>query len=347
MKEYKDMTLRLHPDKNSACVKEANQKLQILNSNKENQINTYNEINENTYQLCSSSAEPSNQNNALQIFRKQQIERDNDYLKHEDNSTYTEDMILIGKLFDDCNSDGAAILNEINSIFNNIIKISLEILSIQLNIYNKNIKNLSNENSEILDKKQTIDNLYIECTKNIAEYRNIIANVLTKNGIEVTNNDPVIINAIVEYTFITYMTQIEEINRSIYISNGLINAQIGKNINFIELWFGIPQKTLMITNGTNGSNDNQLVNIYSTEVSLSNIPVISDFQIKNLNISQQEFSINIDKTLQDPIEFKNINFNLIKGGNKFTKKNKKLNKTKKLKNKNIRRKTSKYNKNRK
>ncbi len=95
----------------------------------------------------------------------------------------------------------------------------------------------------------------------------------------------------------------------------------------------------MITNGTS-NNNNQLVNIYSTKMSLSTIPVISNFEIKNLNISPQEFSLNLDEMLQAPIEFKNINFNLIKGGNKFTKKLK----TKKFKTKKIRRKTSKNNK---
>ena len=211
----------------------------------------------------------------------------------------------------------------------------------QVNIYDSNANNLSNSNSQILNKKQSIDSLLMNLTKKISEYRNIIAIVLTNNGIKEIDNDPVIINAIVEYTFITYMVQIEEINRCIYMSNGLINAQIGNKIDYAELWFGMPQKTLMITNGTS-NNNNQLVNIYSTKMSLSTIPVISNFEIKNLNISLQEFSLNLDEMLQEPIELKNINFNLIKGGNKFTKKlkTKKL-KTKKQKTKKIRRKTSK------
>jgi hypothetical protein len=335
MKEYKDMTLQLHPDKNRECAEEANKKFQILNNNKDNQINNYSEINENTYQLCSSS----NGSSTLDNFRKQQVERDNEYLKHEDNSTYKEDIKLIKKIFDDCSSDGSTILNEIKRIFENIIKISLEILKMQVNIYDSNANNLSNSNSQILNKKQSIDSLLMNLTKKISEYRNIIAIVLTNNGIKEIDNDPVIINAIVEYTFITYMVKIEEINRCIYMSNGLINAQIGNKIDYSELWFGMPQKTLMITNGTS-DNSNQLVNIYSTKMSLSTIPVISNFEIKNLNISPQEFSLNLDEMLQDPIEFKNINFNLIKGGNKFTKKLK----TKKLKTKKIRRKTSKNNK---
>jgi hypothetical protein len=347
MKEYKEMTTKLHPDKNRECVEEAKTKFQVLNNNKANQITSYGEINENTYQLCNSSAEPSNQNNALQIFREKQIERDNEYLKHEDNRTYKEDNILIEKLFNETNSEGSSIINEINSIFENIIKISSEIVSIEVKIYDSNTNNLSNKNSEILNKKQTIDNLYIECTKKIEDYRNIIKSVLSKNGIIVTDNDPVIINAIVEYKFLTYMIKIEEINRCIYIGNGLINGQIGIKIDLIELYFGIPQKILMITNGT-VANNNQLVAIYNTQVSLSTVPVISNFQIKNLDITPSEFAINLKETMELPFEFKNINFNLIKGGNKYTRKNKRnVVKTKKQKAKNITRKTSKYNKNRK
>jgi hypothetical protein len=214
MKEYKDMTLKLHPDKNRECAEEANKKFQILNNNKDNQINTYSEINENTYQLCSSS----NGSRTLDNFRKQQVERDNEYLKHEDNSTYKQDIKLIKKLFDDCSSDGSAILNEIKRIFENIIKISLEILKMQVNIYHLNANNLSNSNSQILNKKQSIDSLLMNLTKKISEYRNIIAIVLTNNGIKEIDNDPVIINAIVEYTFITYMVKIEEINRCIYMN---------------------------------------------------------------------------------------------------------------------------------
>ena len=348
MKEYKEMTIKLHPDKNRECVEEAKTKFQLLNNNKTTQLTSYGEINENTYQLCNSSAEPSNQNNALQIFREKQIERDNEYLKHKDNSTYKEDNILIEKLFNETNSEGSSIINEINSIFENIIKISLEIVSIEVKIYDSNTNNtnnLSNENSQIFNKKQTIDNLYIECTKKIANYRNIIKSVLSKNGIMVTDDDPVIINAIVEYKFLTYMIKIEEINRCIYIGNGLINEQMGIKIDLVELNFGIPQKTLMITNGT-VANNNQLVNIYNTQISLSTVPVISNFQIENIDITPSEFAINLNETLQSPIEFKNINFNLIKGGNKYTRKNKRnVLKTKKQKAKNIRRKTSKYKKN--
>lgn len=105
---------------------------------------------------------------------------------------------------------------EINSTFDQIVKLSLEILS---SIKDKNI-------DKATARKTEINKLFETCTTQIQDFITLI---------DEKNEDPAFADVLVLELFTPYIMNIEYINRGIYIGEGLIKQET----NNARLWFGI------------------------------------------------------------------------------------------------------------
>jgi hypothetical protein len=364
-KEFRDMALILHPDQNNNCSEEdkklASEKFKILNSNKDEQNTNYGEINETTYETCMSSDDSNinikQESEELEILSKKQDEMDSLYLKSmkgkEISKTVIEKLIFIFNL---CNEKGKNNINEINNIFEKILEELYKILDIKNKIYNSTSQSISDDNTNIIKSKITIENLKKSITQKIKEYREKISFLLRENGIHtVSEDEALLITCIIDVNFRNYIINIETLNNAINSIDGLINIKNGNKMNLLNIWFGIPQNFQITQNGGNElttiKNNTQIMSlydkvpVYGLKYELATTPLISlikkykigTLNIRNLNINLEQFNKNIKDMVKVPFIFKNIPVT----GGKINKKNN--NNTKRI----IKNKTKKIRKNQK
>jgi len=361
-KEFRDMTLILHPDKNNKCNEEdkklAIEKFKILNSNKYEQNTNYGEINETTYEICTSS-DHSNVNikeesEELEFFKNNQEKMDLLYLESMKGKEITKAVCeKISFIFNLCNKKGENNINEINNIFEKIIEELYEILDLKNKMYNSDSQTISDDNTNISKSRIKVENLKKNITQKIKEYRELNSFLLKDNGIHtVSEDESLLITCIVDVTFRQYIINIETLNNAINSIDGLINIKNGNKMNLLNIWFGIPQNFRITQNGgvdnelTTTNNNTQIISfyhkvpVYGLKYELATTPVISlikkykigNFNITNLNINSEQFNNNIKDMITKPFEFKKFPLTGGKINKHFFKKYKKTikNKTKKI-----------------
>ena len=354
-KEFRDMSLILHPDKNINCSEEdkklAAEKFKILNSNKDEQNTNYGEINETTYETCMSSDDSNinikQESEELEILSKKQDEMDSLYLKSmkgkEISKTVIEKLIFIFNL---CNKKGEKNINELNNIFETILEELYKILDIKNKIYNSTSQSISDNNTNISNSRIKVEKLKKNITQKIKEYRELISFLLRENAINtVSEDESLLITCIIDVTFRNYVITIETLNNAINSIDGLINIKNGNKMNLLNIWFGIPQNFRITQNGGNElttiNNNTQITSfynkipVYGLKYELATTPLISlikkykigTMNITNLNINSENFNNNIKDMVKQPLLLENIPVT----GGKIKKYNKTIkNKTKKI-----------------
>jgi len=365
-KEFRDMALILHPDQNNNCSNEeqsrAVEKFKKLNSNKQEQINMYGEINENTYDICMSS-DNSNMNikkesEELEFLKNNQEKMDSIYLESMKGKEISKNEIdKINFIFNLCNEKGEKNINEINNIFETIMETLYEVHELKNKIYDSVSQSISDDNINV--SKIKIENLKKNVTQKIKEYRDLISSLLRENGINIeSESENLLITCIIDVTFRNYLINIETLNNAINYIDGLINIKNGNKMNILNICFGIPQNLQITQNGGNQlttiNNNNQITNVFNQNVplyglkyELATTPLISlikkykigTFNIANLNITSEQFNNNITNMFNKPFEFKNIP---VTGGRKISKQklikhNKNNNNTKRIRKNNTKR----------
>jgi hypothetical protein len=364
-KEFRDMSLILHPDKNNNCNKEdkkrAVEKFKILNSNKDEQNTNYGEINESTYELCmrtdNSNVNIRKESEEIEFFINKQEKMDSLYLESMKGKEISQDITeKINFIFNLCNEKGEKNINELNTIFETILEELYKILDIKNKIYNSTSQSISDDNTNIIKSKIKIENLKNSITQKIKEYREKISFLLRENGIHtVSEDEALLITCIIDVNFRNYIINIETLNNAINSIDGLINIKNGNKMNLLNIWFGIPQnfqitqnggnELITINNNTQIKSFNDKVPVYGLKYELAKTPLISlikkykigTLNITNLNINLEQFNKNIKDMVKDPFIFKNIPVT----GGKINKKNN--NNTKRI----IKNKTKKIRKNQK
>ena len=366
-KEFRDMSLILHPDKNNNCSEEdkkrATEKFKKLNSNKQAQINNYGEINQNTYEICTSSDDSTvnikEESEEIEFFNNKQEKMDSLYLESMKGKEISKAVSeKISFIFNLCNEKGVNNINEINKFFESILEELYETLDLKNKIYNSSSQSIIDDNTNISRIK--LENLKKNLTQKIKEYREQISFLLKYNGIHTSSEDEtLLITCIVDITFRNYVINIETLNNAINSIDGLINIKNGNKMSLLNIWFGIPQNFQITQNGgtelTTINNNTQVLSfydkvpVYGLKYELATIPLISlikkykigTLNITNLNINSEQFNKNITDMVKEPFILKNIP---IIGGkiNKHNfKKNNKTIKNKTIKNKTIKNKTKK------
>ena len=360
-KEFRDMTLLLHPDKNINCSEEdkkrAIEKFKILNSNKDEQNTNYGGINETTYEMCESSDDSKiniqEESEEIELFNNNQEKMDSLYLKSMKGKEISKDVYeKINFIFKLSNEKGENNINEINNIFETILQELYEILDSRNKSYNSTSQSILDDNTNVSKTRLKIENLKKNLTQKIKEYREQIALLLRDNSIHTSPEDEsLLITCIVDVTFRNYVINIEKLNNAINSIDGLINIKNGNKINLLNIWFGIPENFRITQNGGNElttiNSKTQIsrfydkVPVYGLKYELATTPTISlikkykigTLNIANLNINSEQFNNNIKDMVKEPFVFKNIPIT----GGKLNKPNlKKYNKTIKNKTKKIR-----------
>jgi hypothetical protein len=360
-KEFRDMSLILHPDKNTKCSEEnknlAIEKFKILNSNKDQQNTNYGEINETTYEMCkgsdNSNVNIKEESEEIEFFINKQEKMDSLYLESMKGKEITKSVCdKINFIFNLCNEKGEDNITEINNIFETILEELYETLDFKNKNYNSSSQSISDDNTNISNSRIKVEKLKNNVTQKIKEYREQISFLLKNNGIHTSSEDEsLLITCILDVTFRKYVTNIELLNNAINSIDGLINIKIGNKMNLINIWFGIPENFRITQNGGIGNelttinNNTQIMNffnknvpVYGLKYELATTPLISlikkyeigTLNITNLNISSEQFNNNITDLVKEPFILKNIPVT----GGKINKqkliKNNKTNKTKRI-----------------
>jgi len=364
-KEFRDMSLLLHPDKNNKCNEEdknrAIEKFKILNSNKDQQNTNYGEINETTYEMCkgsdNSTVNIKEESEEIEFFINKQEKMDSLYLESMKGKEITKAVCdKINFIFNLCNEKGEDNINEINNIFETILEELYETLDFKNKIYNSSSQSISDDNTNISNSRIKVEKLKNNVTQKIKEYREQISFLLKNNGIHTSSEDEsLLITCILDVTFRKYVINIELLNNAINSIDGLINIKFGNKMNLLNIWFGIPENFRITQNGGIGNElttinkNTQIMNffyqnvpVYGLKYELATTPLISlikkyeigTLNITNLNISSEQFNNNITDLVKEPFVLKNIP---VTGGKinkqkliKNNKTNKNKNKTKKI-----------------
>jgi hypothetical protein len=336
-KEFRDMALILHPDQNNNCSKEdqlsAIEKFKKLNSNKEAQNNVYGKINENTYEICTSSDDSTvnikKESEELENLKNKQEKMDSLYLesmKGKEISNALSDKIFF--IFNLCNEKGKNNINEINNIFETILEELYEVLDFKKKNYETDLQSISDDNLNITKSRITVENLKKNVTQKIKEYREQISFLLRENSINIVpESENLLITCIIDVAFRNYLINIETLNNAINYIDGLINIKNGNKMNLLYICFGIPQNLQITQNGDVGNelttinNNTQITSVFNQNVPLYGLkyeiattPLISlikkykigTINVENLNITSEQFNNNITNIFNKPFVLKNI-----------------------------------------
>lgn len=249
-KSYKDLTLKLHPDRNPTCPDISKQKFQELSNNYDLYKSKYGDFSDENYNKClgnNLNYNPVNNNNtnnkeekdAQKAYENQQnqFKKDEQFSqKQYDNSkrekTETQQQnyfqeqerqhLLFKNITQVLNSSNTfdSIKNYISNI---LIRKLVSIYNYELNLLNNNNQSidLELEIEKIVNEKQNVENCKLELQNNIENYRKFlfkeIQEYLNQNNITINDESiQIIINAYIDFKIRYLLVEIERIFQSIF-----------------------------------------------------------------------------------------------------------------------------------